>query len=66
MEKHKWTIQEQGLFLKNTGELLSRGYPLSEALESLVHQLPLKRKHEIRQCLSQLREGFPFIKYFQT
>ncbi|MBN8200464.1 MULTISPECIES: competence type IV pilus assembly protein ComGB [Bacillaceae] len=62
MQKHKWTIQEQGLFLKNTGELLSRGYPLSEALESLMHQLPPKRKHEISQCLSQLKEGFPFYQ----
>ncbi|KAF0818408.1 MULTISPECIES: competence type IV pilus assembly protein ComGB [unclassified Cytobacillus] len=66
MEKHKWTIQEQGLFLKNTGELLSRGYPLSEALESLVHQLPSKRKHEITECLSQLREGFPFYQILAT
>ncbi|MCS0786741.1 competence type IV pilus assembly protein ComGB [Cytobacillus pseudoceanisediminis] len=62
MQKHKWTVQEQGLFLKNTGELLSRGYPLSEAMESLMHQLPPKRKHEISQCLSQLKEGFPFYQ----
>ncbi|KON87064.1 competence protein ComG [Sporosarcina globispora] len=62
MKKHKWTIQEQGLFLKNTGDLLARGYPLSEALESLMHQLPQKRRHEISQCLYQLKEGFPFYQ----
>ncbi|GLB58180.1 competence protein ComG [Cytobacillus sp. NCCP-133] len=62
MNQSKWTIQEQGCFLKKTGELLSRGYPLSEALESLVHQLPSKRKQEIARCLSELKEGYPFYQ----
>ncbi len=62
MKQHKWTIQEQGYFLKKTGDLLSRGYPLAEALESLVHQLPSKRKQEIAQCLSELKEGYPFYQ----
>ncbi|CAM3676630.1 competence type IV pilus assembly protein ComGB [Cytobacillus oceanisediminis] len=62
MKQHKWTIQEQGYFLKNTGDLLSRGYPLSEALESLIYQLPSKRKQEISHCLSELKEGYPFYQ----
>lgn len=62
MKKHKWTIWEQGHFLKRTGDLLSRGYPLSEAIESLIFQLPSKRKQEISQCLSELKEGYPFYQ----
>lgn len=62
MKKHKWTLQEQSHFLKRIGELLSRGYPLSEAIESLSFQLPHKMKAEISQCLADLKEGYPFYQ----
>lgn len=62
MKKRKWTLQEQSHFLKRTGELLSRGYPLSEAIESLSFQLPHKKKAEVSQCLSDLKEGYPFYQ----
>lgn len=55
----KWTNQEQAIFLKRIGELLSRGYSLAEAIESLSYYLPVSRKHEVIQCLAGLREGYP-------
>ncbi|MFO1443482.1 type II secretion system F family protein [Bacillus sp. Bva_UNVM-123] len=60
MNKNKWTLHEQSLFLKRTGELLIRGYPLSEAIESISFQLPKKKKAEMSQSLADLREGYPF------
>lgn len=62
MRRHKWSLQEQSQFLKRTGELLSRGYPLSEAIESILFQLPRKKKIEVSECLSDLREGYPFYQ----
>lgn len=62
MKKGKWSLQEQSHFLKRTGELLSRGYPLSEAIESILFQLPRDKKVEVSKCLSDLREGYPFYQ----
>lgn len=58
----KWTIREQADFLKKIGELLTRGYPLAEAIHSLTYQMKEKRKMEIVQCLDHLKEGYPFYK----
>ncbi len=55
----KWSTEQQALFLRKTGELLSRGYSLSEAIESLAYYFPAHKKIMIGQCLVQLREGFP-------
>lgn len=60
MTENKWAIDEQARFLKRTGELLSRGYPLAEAIESLSFHLETKRKADILDSLNQLREGYPF------
>ncbi|QED48619.1 competence type IV pilus assembly protein ComGB [Cytobacillus dafuensis] len=62
MRKRKWNLQEQSHFLKRTGELLVRGYPLSEAIESILYQLPQNKKEEVRGCLADLREGYPFYQ----
>ena len=62
MKKSKWTLKEQSLFLKRIGELLSRGYPLSEAIESISFQLPNDKKAEISQSLADLREGYPLYQ----
>lgn len=62
MKNRKWSLQEQCHFLKRTGELLARGYPLSEAIESLLFQLPKNRIAEISQCLADLKEGYPFYR----
>lgn len=62
MRKHKWSLQEQSHFLKRIGELLSRGYPLSEALESIFYQLSHRKKIQIRECIADLREGYPFYQ----
>ncbi|MBY0122404.1 competence type IV pilus assembly protein ComGB [Bacillus sp. S/N-304-OC-R1] len=62
MKKCRWNLQEQSHFLKRTGELLSRGYPLSEAIESILFQLPREKKKEVSRCLSDLREGYPFYQ----
>ncbi|WP_210365917.1 competence type IV pilus assembly protein ComGB [Bacillus sp. REN3] len=55
----KWPAEEQARFLKRTGELLSRGYPLAEAFESLSFYLEKKRKEDIKNSLRNLREGYP-------
>ena len=59
MMESKWPVAEQARFLKRTGELLSRGYSLAEAIESMTFYLDLKRKAEVRKSLEKLREGFP-------
>lgn len=54
-----WTLLEQGDFLKKMGELLERGYSYSDAVESLLYQMPLKRHLELRACLEELKAGQP-------
>jgi competence protein ComGB len=55
----KWSNEQQAIFLQRTGELLSRGYSLSEAIESLAYYFPDAKKTTIEQCLVQLKEGYP-------
>lgn len=57
--ENKWPVAEQARFLKRTGELLSRGYSLADAIESMTFYLEKKRKDEIKRSLEKLREGFP-------
>ncbi|WP_102263572.1 competence type IV pilus assembly protein ComGB [Mesobacillus jeotgali] len=59
MMESKWPVAEQARFLKRSGELLSRGYSLAEAIESMTFYLEKKRKEDIRRSLDKLREGFP-------
>ncbi|MFE8702489.1 competence type IV pilus assembly protein ComGB [Cytobacillus sp. FJAT-54145] len=58
--RRKWTIEEQAYFLRRIGELLERGYPLAEALNSLSFQMKKHRKEELKECLSLLKEGNSF------
>jgi competence protein ComGB len=60
MRKRKWTMNEQANFLKRIGELLARGYPTAEAIESISLHFPPNRKEELHNCLEDLRNGFPF------
>ncbi|QCJ43456.1 type II secretion system F family protein [Bacillus sp. S3] len=60
MKPRKWPMNEQASFLKRTGELLARGYPIAEAIESIALQLPSKRKEELNGCLIELKNGTPF------
>jgi competence protein ComGB len=60
MNKRKWTINEQATFLKKTGELLKRGYPIAEAIESVTFQLSRNRKMELNSCHDMLKDGLPF------
>lgn len=59
MKQRKWSVFEQAVFLRKIAELLSRGYPLSEAIESLAYQLPPFRKEELMNCLVYLNKGLP-------
>ena len=63
MKRHKWTIKEQATFLKMMGELLLRGYPLTEALDSITFHLPKNRKNEIKEGIYCLKEGYPLLFY---
>src|SRR3954469_6423422 len=65
MKRRKWSLDEQASFLKMTGELLSRGYPLAEALESMMYHLPVHRRVEMKECLCDLKEGYPLYLTLQ-
>ena len=60
MKRPKWSVNEQANFLKRTGELLARGYPIAEAIESIALHLPIKRREELDGCLEELKIGLPF------
>lgn len=60
MKRHKWSVNEQANFLRRTGELLARGYPIALAIESIALQLPSKRKEELKDCLEGLKKGQSF------
>ncbi len=60
MKKRKWSVQEQANLLKRIGELLARGYPIAEAIESISLHLPKNRKEELHGCLNELKKGLPF------
>lgn len=60
MRNRKWSVTEQAHLLKRIGELLARGYPIAEAIESIALQLPVTRKEELYDCLSNLKKGLPF------
>jgi competence protein ComGB len=60
MKRHKWSVNEQASFLRRTGELLARGYPISEAIESTSLYLPANRKEELNECLIGLKKGLSF------
>jgi len=60
MSRHKWRVNEQANFLKRTGDLLLRGYPIAEAIESIALQMPSNRKEELYGCLVELKQGSPF------
>ncbi|MFP5109236.1 competence type IV pilus assembly protein ComGB [Neobacillus sp. C211] len=60
MKRSKWSVNEQANFLRRTGELLARGYPIALAIESIALQLPSKRKEDLNGCLEELKKGLPF------
>jgi competence protein ComGB len=60
MKRHKWSVNEQANFLRRTGELLARGYPIAEAIESVSLHLPENRKGELNGCLIDLKRGLSF------
>ncbi|WP_191269459.1 competence type IV pilus assembly protein ComGB [Neobacillus kokaensis] len=60
MKKHKWSVHEQASFLRRIGELLARGYPIADAIESISLHLPDYRKGELHDCLVELRKGHKF------
>lgn len=61
-----WSLLEQGDFLKKMGELLERGYSYSDAVESLLYQMPLKRHTELRTSLEELKAGQPLYTVLAT
>lgn len=62
MRNRNWPLKEQAKFLKRTGELLSRGYPLAEAIQSLTYQMKKGQKEEIIRSFDDLKEGHPLYK----
>ena len=66
MKRHSWSVNEQAIFLKRIGELLARGYPIAEAIESLSLHLPRNRKEELHHCLVDLKNGISFHDVLNT
>src|SRR4051794_4665351 len=60
MKRHRWSMNEQAMFMKRMGELLARGYPITEAIESISLHLPLERKEQLHDCLKDLKKGLSF------
>ena len=46
--------------MKRMGELLARGYPIAEAIESISLHLPVNRKEELYECIIELKQGHSF------
>ncbi|MCM3566622.1 competence type IV pilus assembly protein ComGB [Neobacillus mesonae] len=66
MINDKWTMNEQASFLRRVGELLARGYPIAEAIESISYHLSDYRKGELHECLIELQRGVPFHDVLET
>lgn len=66
MTKIKWSLKEQCQFLKRIGELLSRGYPLAGAIESVTLHLSADKKNQVAAALNDLKEGHPFHQILHT
>lgn len=60
MKQRKWALEEQAKFLHMTGELLTRGYPLAEALDSILHHLPQSHKAALLEGIQALKKGESF------
>lgn len=60
MKHHNWTVNDQATFLKRTGELLARGYPIAEAIESISLHLQITKREELKHCLNNLKKGQSF------
>jgi competence protein ComGB len=60
MKQRKWSMMEQATFLKRIGELLARGYPVAEAMESVSFQLSPSKKTALADCLVDLKKGLNF------
>lgn len=57
--RNVWTNAEQSQLLHRVGELLGRGYPLAEAIESAALHLSVEKKKIMSHCIRRLREGSP-------
>lgn len=65
MRDSKWGLSEQANFLKKVGDLLKRGYPISEAIESVTFHTSKKRKKELMAALGMLKDGLPFHRVLE-
>uniref|UniRef100_A0A7U4DK78 Type II secretion system F domain protein n=1 Tax=Geobacillus sp. (strain Y4.1MC1) TaxID=581103 RepID=A0A7U4DK78_GEOS0 len=62
MNKRKWSLRQQGTFLVRLGNMLDKGYSLSQAIEFLEMQQPLSHRRDLQRCLDHLRSGLPFYQ----
>ncbi|WP_066047023.1 competence type IV pilus assembly protein ComGB [Robertmurraya korlensis] len=65
MKSNKWLLTEQSNLLRHVGELLDRGYSLSEAMESISLQMVEGKKKQLANSIKLLREGFSFSLVLQ-
>ncbi|SLL32686.1 Cholera toxin secretion protein epsF [Mycobacteroides abscessus subsp. abscessus] len=57
-----WTNLEQAKFLKCIGELLERGYSMSEAVQSSRYYMPNHLMEDINACYGSLKGGETFFE----
>ncbi|MBB6444907.1 competence type IV pilus assembly protein ComGB [Bacillus benzoevorans] len=65
MKQRKWTLDEQVKFLSMTGELLTRGYSLAEALNSILYHLPNRHETILIEGIQALKRGESFYQVLQ-
>lgn len=57
MSKPRWSKKDQAQFLKRLGELISKGYTLSQGIEFLQIHESEKHKRDLKICLGKLKDG---------
>ena len=59
MNKSRWKLKDQALFLTKLGELLENGYSLSDAIRFLKFQESKKKQADLQDVLQDFKNGYP-------
>ncbi|MDX8359609.1 competence type IV pilus assembly protein ComGB [Cytobacillus sp. IB215316] len=56
--KNKWNLKQQAQFCRRLGELLEKGYTLSQGIEFLTLQLSKSQQEDLQYCIGKMKEGY--------
>ena len=59
MNKSRWKLKDQAIFLTKLGELLENGYSLSDAIRFLKFQESKKKQADLQDVLQDFKNGYP-------